>query len=133
MPAINTRSKRNGQSTREVCRGDVAIAADIRVIGSSKNRVKVADMSLTGFRMECLTFISGTQTIFLSIPGFEQLESRVIWQTEWIYGCQFARPLHIAVYEHIARTFPALEPRKEITVNGFLYGADAVQQWKNLF
>lgn len=130
MQALDNHSQRGGRSSnREFCRGDVAIIADVRVAGSNKTKVRVFDLSLTGYRMECLTFISGSQATFLSMPGFEQLESRIIWQTEWMYGCQFARPLHTAVYDHIVRTFPAIEVRQTTTLDGIIYGADAGLRW----
>lgn len=114
---------------REICRGDVAIAADIRAQGGQRNKVKVVDISQTGFRMECLTFISDRQTIFLTIPSFQQMEARIVWQTEWMYGCEFARPLYIAIYEHIVKTHPALVVAPAPLTTGMMYGADASLQW----
>lgn len=131
MQTLDNHSQRCGRSTtREFCRGDVAIIADIRVAGSTKTKVKVLDLSPTGYRMECLTFLTGSQATYLSMPGFEQLESRIIWQTEWTYGCQFVRPLHAAVYDHIVRTFPAIELRQTTTLDGIIYGADAGLRWQ---
>jgi hypothetical protein len=134
MSAPENQSQFGGRTaSREYCRGEVAIIADIRVAGSNKTKVKVLDISQTGFRMECLSFLSSNQTTFLSIPGFEQLESRIIWQTEWIYGCQFARPLYMPVYEHIVRTFPAIEMRQTNTLDGLIYGVDAGLRWGNSY
>ncbi|MEP7350810.1 MAG: PilZ domain-containing protein [Sphingorhabdus sp.] len=118
---------------RETCRGDVAIAADIRAFGGNKNRVKVIDLSQTGFRMESLTHISDSHAIFLTIPSFGQMEARIIWQTEWMYGCKFACPLHISVYEHIIRTHPALATEPAPVVSGMIYGAAASLQWRRAF
>lgn len=130
MQTIADPSVKNGQSRhREFCRGAVSIAAEIRVTGSNKNRVQILDLSQTGFRMECLTFMSDCKTIFLTLPSFHQLESRIVWQTEWMYGCQFVRPLHAAVYDHIVRTFPALESGQTTGLDGFLYGATAGRRW----
>lgn len=120
-------------SNRETCRGDVAITADIRAFGGNKTRVKVIDLSQTGFRMESLSLISDSQAIFLTIPSFGQMEARIIWQTEWMYGCQFARPLHLAVYEHIVRTHPALAPEPTPAPSGMIYGAAASLQWRRAF
>jgi hypothetical protein len=93
---------------RKFCRGEVAINASIRAVGGLKTRVNVLDISATGFRMECLTYMSNSHLIFLTMPGFHQMEASVAWQTEWMYGCQFTRPLHVAVLDHIVTTYPAL-------------------------
>lgn len=89
-------------------RGDVSILADVRVPGGIRARVYVIDLSETGFRMECITDIPSDRVIFLTIPSFAQLEARIAWRTEWIYGCQFAQPLYPAVYDHIIKAHPAL-------------------------
>ena len=113
---------------RKYCRGEVAIVGTIRAVGSLKCTIKVVDISTTGFRMECLTYLSDNQVILLTMPGFEPLEARIMWQTEWMYGCEFARPLYIAIYEHIVRSHPSLEPLPAAS-DGFMYGAAAGLQW----
>ena len=116
-------------SNRLTCRGAVAFAADIRAVGGQKNKVHVVDISQTGFRMECLTHISNNQVIYLTIPNFEPMEARIAWQTEWMYGCQFARPLYLAVYDHIVSTHPALAVEPSSGPAAMIYGADASMQW----
>lgn len=110
-------------------RENVVITADIRVSGGHKNKVEVVEISQTGFRMECLAHISESQLIFLTMPSFQQMEARVIWQTEWLYGCQFARPLHVAVFDHIISTYPALVASPKPLMEGQIYGADAGLFW----
>lgn len=95
-------------NARQHVRGDVTIAADIRVQSGGRNKINVVDLSQTGFRMECMTYIPNERMIFLTLPGFSQLEARIAWQTEWLYGCEFARPLYAAVYDHIVRAHPDL-------------------------
>ena len=96
--------------------------------GWRKCTINVVDISTTGFRMECLTYLSDSQVILLTKAGFEPLEARIKWQTEWMYGCEFARPLYIAIYEHIVRSHPSLEPQPTAS-EGFMYGAAAGLQW----
>jgi hypothetical protein len=117
-----------GIADRKCCRGDVAIDGTIRATGGTKCRTKIIDISVTGFRMECLTYILDGQTVFLSMPGLETLQATIKWQTEWMYGCQFARPLHLAVYEHIVRTYPSIKSQTAVS-DGFMYGASAGLQW----
>lgn len=94
---------------RKYCRGEVAIAGTVRVIGGVKCPVQLVDISTTGFQMECLTYIADSQVLFLSIPNFQPLVATIMWQTDWMYGCKFAHPLHTAVFEHIVRSYPSLE------------------------
>ena len=101
----------NATNDRRSCRGAVGIAGTIRAVGGSKIRITVVDISATGFRMECSSYTLIDQFIFLTMPGFESLQATIIWQTEWMCGCQFTHPLHPAVYDHIVRTHPALDTR----------------------
>ncbi len=111
-------------ASRKFDRGDVAIVASIRAFGGIKNQVKIVDLSMTGFRMECLTHIPDYHAIFLTIPSFQQLEARIAWHTEWVYGCAFAHPLHTAVYDHIVRTHPSIAKPPSDT-EGLFNGAPA--------
>lgn len=133
QPQFDHSESTHEPGNRETCRGDVTIAADIRAFGGNKTKVKVIDLSQTGFRMESLTLISDSHPIFLTIPSFGQMEARIIWQTEWMYGCRFARPLYLAVYEHILRTHPALAPEPTLATSGMIYGAAASLQWGRPF
>jgi hypothetical protein len=119
-----------GIKDRKFCRGDVAIVGTIRATGGIKFPIKVVDISTIGFRMECLTYMAAGQAVFLSMPGFETLEAKIMWQTEWMYGCEFVRPLYIAVYEHIVRSYPLLETQPTEPA-GFMYGASAGLSWVN--
>ena len=114
---------------RAFSRENVVIPADIRIPGGFRTKVEVVEISQTGFRMECLAHISESQIFFLTMPNFQQLEARVIWQTEWLYGCQFARPLHVAVFEHITNTYPALVASPKPLMEGQVYGAAAGLCW----
>ena len=113
---------------RKYCRGDVAIIGSVKVMGGLKCPVKVVDLSTTGFRMECLTYLSESQVISLSMPSFQSMAARIMWQTEWMYGCEFAQPLYHAVYDHIVRSYPSLETQ-QTTSESFMYGAAAGLQW----
>lgn len=118
-----------GVNNRNFCRGEVAIVGAVRAIGGIKCPVKVVDISVTGFRMECLTYLAVSQVIFLTMPNFQPLEAKIMWQTEWMYGCEFARPLYGAVFEHIVQCYPSVETRPVVS-DGLIYGAEAGRQWR---
>ena len=95
-------------SQRTSARSDVKIMANIRVSGGLRGKVRIVDLSRTGFQMECLSFMPSDRPIFLTMPGFMHLESRIVWHSDWHYGCAFASPLNFAVYEHIVHCYPAI-------------------------
>lgn len=96
------------QQRRKYARSGVKVMADIRVSGGLRNKVRIVDLSCAGFQMECLAFIPTDRPVFLTLPGFVQLECTIKWSSEWHYGCAFTSPLHEAVHEHIVREYPLL-------------------------
>ncbi len=94
---------------RGAARGGVAISAEVRMAGAGRFKVRLMDLSQTGFRTESLTYLPHDGAIFLTIPGFAQLEAKIAWRAECIYGCQFFHPLYAAVFDHIVRTHPTLD------------------------
>lgn len=117
-----------GANDRKFCRGEVAIVGTVRAVGGIKSPIRVVDISTAGFRMECLTYLSNSQIVFLTMPSFQPMEATIMWQTEWMYGCAFTRPLHAAVYDHIVRSYPSLGTQPN-SADGFMYGAEAGLNW----
>jgi PilZ domain len=97
-----------GFNSREYDRGDVQINADIREVGGGKHKVKIVDLSRSGYRIFSLTYIKVDKIVLLTIPGFSPLEGRIAWHEQDYYGCQFTSQLHIAIYDHIVQKFPSL-------------------------
>lgn len=85
----------------------VKIMAEIRVSGGIRNRVRITDLSQTGFMMECLTYIPVDRPIFVSMPGLAQLVCDLVWRSDWRYGCVFAAPLPELLFDHLVTTYPA--------------------------
>jgi hypothetical protein len=99
-------------NAREHDRGDVLIYADIREQGAGKHKVNIIDLSKSGFRIYSLTYIKVDKIVFLTIPGYAAQEARIAWHQGDLYGCEFKTPLHVAIYDHILRTFPTLNKNK---------------------
>lgn len=91
---------------RHYVRADVKIIADIRVSGGLRNKVRMVDLSRSGFQMECLAYIPTDRPVYLTMPGFVPLECAIAWRSEWHYGCTFVAPLHDAIFEHIIMEYP---------------------------
>jgi hypothetical protein len=80
---------------------DVVFRAGLRERGTTRFDIKVVDLSITGFRCETSCTLVPGSSIWLTIPGLAPLEARVAWRDKFRYGCAFAHPLHIAVFDHI--------------------------------
>ncbi len=97
-----------GYNSREHSRGDVQIDGELREVGGGKHRIKIVDLSSSGFRVYSLTYIKVDKVVYLTIPGFAPLEAAIAWHEKDYYGCQFTSQLHIAIYDHIIQKFPSL-------------------------
>lgn len=107
MNIHNGRGQQLHLEARKHSRSDVKIMAGIRVSGGIRGKVRIIDLSRSGFQMECLSYIPADRPVFLTIPGLAQLECDIAWRSEWHYGCVFTPPLHDAVYDQIVMTDPA--------------------------
>ncbi|HEY9091096.1 PilZ domain-containing protein [Parasphingorhabdus sp.] len=94
---------------RLASRKGVEIPADVRQLGLGKVGVMVIDLSLTGFRMRCMTRLSFEKHIFMTLPSFAAQESKICWHNGDLYGCQFATTLYPAVFDHIVTRYPSLK------------------------
>lgn len=94
---------------RFASRKGVEIPADVRQLGFGKVGVMVIDLSLTGFRMRCMTRLSFEKPVFMTLPSFAALESKICWSNDDLYGCQFETTLYPAVFDHIVTRYPSLK------------------------
>tara|TARA_R110000824_G_scaffold149049_1_gene319114 strand:+ start:1995 stop:2321 length:327 start_codon:yes stop_codon:yes gene_type:complete len=104
---LNKPSKRG--DPRVSLRTDVEISASVREPGLGSVDAMILDLSITGFRMRCLTRLTGEKTLFLKLPSFAALESKVCWRDGDYFGCEFLQSLHPAVYNHIIVKYPSLQ------------------------
>ncbi len=104
---INNAIKRG--DSRMSSRTDVDITAAVREPGLGNVEAMIMDLSISGFRMRCLIRLTGEKTIFLRLPSFAALESKICWNEGDFYGCEFVQSLHPAVYDHIIAQYPSLK------------------------
>ena len=101
---------------RRTLRLDVQVTAWLREQGSSfKFDVDIIDLSVAGFRFQTGARLLVGQHVFITIPGVVTLEAEIAWTERFIYGAAFERPLHTAVFDHIAAKFRA-QCRRPMTV-----------------
>jgi len=90
-------------------RAGVEILAEVREPGLGRIEAMIIDLSLTGFRMRCMTRFTGEKNIFMALPSFSAIESKICWVDGDIFGCEFVTALHPAVFDHIVSKYPTLK------------------------
>ena len=100
-----------GHDDRTFTRNGVSITASVREHGGGRQQVEVVDLSQAGFRMRTGSFIAPDRILFLTLPGYNQLEARIAWHEFEYYGCEFVQRLHEAVYDDIVRRYPSFNVR----------------------
>lgn len=92
---------------RRYQRGDVHIVAQIREKGYGSYQAKVTDLSRAGCRIITPMYLNPGASLYITLPGFAALETRIAWHVRDEYGCEFVQPLHEAIYDHIVKAHPA--------------------------
>ena len=88
---------------RKARRVRLPLVAGFRESRMSKVPVDVFDLSTDGFRVETFMGVHSDATVWLTLPGLEAQEARVVWLRGDYVGCKFVRPLHPAVFQMIAK------------------------------
>lgn len=94
------------QPVRRMRRGErrpVRAAAQCRR-GAMRETIDVLDLSPGGARVRAVAPLRAGQSIWLRLPEIEPLEARVVWTRGFESGCEFARPLHPAVFDSLVAT-----------------------------
>lgn len=84
-------------------RYNVLINVKLRRSGENWFNARVANLSPTGFRVQSFARLEMDSSLWIILPGFDSRAARVIWTREHEAGCQFERPLHPAIFDHILR------------------------------
>lgn len=84
-------------------RARLALLCEVRQGMRPWKLARLVDLSTTGFRVAWLPEYDQEKVLKIRFPGIEMLTARVCWHKGRQIGCEFAAPLHVAVFEHIAR------------------------------
>lgn len=95
-----------GQAQRST-RVGVAILCEVRQGTRPWKKARLEDLSSGGFRIAWFPDARPELPLRIRIPGMQLLSARIVWRSESTIGCEFAAPLHVAVFEHIVRTAQA--------------------------
>lgn len=105
MTERKTGSTDSKPQRRAAERARVSATARLREAGRTPFEVTLSDLSATGFRMETFARLQVGSKIWVNLPSLAPLEAFVRRCDGKIYGCEFARPLHPAVAEHLHERF----------------------------
>lgn len=79
----------------------VEIACEVRQGTRPWKAARLEDLSPGGFRIARLPDARIDVPLRIRIPGLQLLSARICWVRDGAVGCEFAEPLHVAVFEHI--------------------------------
>ena len=79
------------------------LRAEVKVGSGAWTRVRLSDMSTSGFRFARYPDVRVGQPVMIRLPGLQLLTATVRHRTAEGIGCEFARPLSAYVLEHLAR------------------------------
>jgi PilZ domain len=91
------------ESSRGASRAPVSLFCEVRQGTRPWQQVRLQDLSPTGFRIAGLMNPSPVAPVSIRIPGMQLLTAHIRWDTGVLVGCEFAAPLHIAVFDHLVR------------------------------
>jgi hypothetical protein len=81
----------------------VAILCEVRQGTRPWKTARLEDLSLGGFRIAWLPDARAGIPLRIRIPGIQLLSARICWTKGPAVGCEFAEPLHVAVFEHVVK------------------------------
>ncbi len=84
-------------------RETVTLYCDVRQGSYGWNRVRLTELSQTGFRLEYAAKYNLSDPLRIRIAGLAPLTANIRWTASGQMGCEFERSLHIAVFDHIVK------------------------------
>lgn len=82
-------------------REPVSLICDVRQGTRPWKRIRLDDISQTGFRIAWMPDVRADEPLRLRIPNMQLLTADIRWRQGNAMGCAFVSPLHIAVFEHL--------------------------------
>lgn len=77
------------------------IPATLRASGGRAFQSVVHDLSISGFMAASINRMHEGQTCWLTLPGLESLQAKVVWWDTCIVGCAFSELLSPIVHDSI--------------------------------
>ena len=87
---------------RQSPRLPVTLNCALRIGSGGWKAGRVVDLSAHGFRLSWVPQCAIGRQLWVRLPGLEPMAATVRWKDNAGVGCQFSRPLHPVVLEHLA-------------------------------
>ena len=84
-------------------RAEVSLTCDVRQGAKPWMRIKLHDISESGFCMDWRPGLTEHQQLYIGTPGLERLGAPLRWKREGMIGCEFPPRLYPPVFDHIVR------------------------------
>lgn len=92
----------NENEQRRGPREALAAKVNLRKPKEMAYAVELEELSQHGCRIRLRERMRSGQLVWITVPGLEPLQSWIRWQGEWHAGVEFERPMHVAVFDHVA-------------------------------
>jgi PilZ domain len=93
----------NQREGRLAERRHLCVPVKVRRPGETWFKSQIGDLSVAGFRLQTFMKLTGGDSLWVMLPGFEGRRAHVLWTRGHEAGCQFERPLHPAILDHIVK------------------------------
>jgi hypothetical protein len=84
---------------RKAVRVNLRTFVHLRKSGYHRTEVTLLDVSAVGCKVDLPERVTAGETVWVTLPGLQPIETRVAWARDWIAGLQFETPLYPAVFE----------------------------------
>lgn len=75
---------------------------DFRRAKEHRYAVRLHDLTASGCRIDLPEHVTNPDQVWVTLPGLETMQSTVRWESDWVAGLEFDRPMHPAVFDHMA-------------------------------
>ncbi len=96
------------QEDRSAPRTRIMIPAQLRASGMRSFQTVVNDLSLSGFSATAVNRMHVGSICWLTLPGLESLQARVVWWENGLAGCAFANLLSPIVHDNILARYQSV-------------------------
>jgi hypothetical protein len=104
----------DGPNRRRASRNAVSVTADFRKVGRTNFRLKVVDLSQTGCQCETTSRVTVGDRVWITLEGFQGIEAIIRWSTPHGFGSEWAHAMHVSVFEHICKKYPAIRRSNDL-------------------
>jgi hypothetical protein len=73
----------------------------VRKSGYHRAEVTLLDISPVGCRIDLPERVAVGETVWVTLPGLQSIEGKVMWTRDWFAGVEFASPLYPSVFDAV--------------------------------